>query len=71
MVPNLLHLDISKCDKLNDISCLRGVPQLEVLLMHGIRLDIDGESIIDTLKKLKKLRVLDLSDKRSDYHSDR
>ncbi|KAF8361860.1 zyg-11, partial [Pristionchus pacificus] len=70
VVPNLLHLDISKCDKLNDISCLRGVPQLEVLLMHGIRLDIDGESIIDTLKKLKKLRVLDLSDKRSDYHSD-
>ncbi|GMS84485.1 hypothetical protein PENTCL1PPCAC_6660, partial [Pristionchus entomophagus] len=69
-VPNLVHLDVSKCDRLTDISCLRQVPQLEVLLMHGIRLDMDGEAIGDTLKTLNRLRVVDLSDKRSDYHSD-
>ncbi|GMR36751.1 hypothetical protein PMAYCL1PPCAC_06946 [Pristionchus mayeri] len=69
-LPNLRHLDVSKCEQLTDISCLRRVPQLEVLLMHGIRLDMDGEAIVDTLKRLTRLRVVDLSDRRSDYHSD-
>lgn len=69
-VPNLLHLDVSKCERLTDLWCLRSMPQLEVLLMHGIRLDMDAEAIVAILKTLCNLRVVDLSDKRSDYHSE-
>ncbi|GMT16701.1 hypothetical protein PFISCL1PPCAC_7998, partial [Pristionchus fissidentatus] len=68
--PHLRHLDVSKCEHLTDISCLKNAPNLEVFLMHGIRLDMEADAIVNTLKALRKLRVVDLSDKRSDYHSD-